>query len=134
MQLIEQDVDQGGRPLERLGGGYRRNEGSEVGHDVASASLLLSCAPSAVLSCRSPDYRVTTPMQRAGDCPLGRFRQQGVLDVSDHCARRNSMIQFVSQVLPPSVLLACSKRNDVAVISDHFSLAITFLPSLSNSE
>jgi hypothetical protein len=51
---------------------------------------------------------------------------------SDH--RANSMIQFVSHVLPPSSELACSQCADAGVICDHIKRARTVFPFTTLSE
>jgi hypothetical protein len=38
------------------------------------------------------------------------------------------MIQFVSQVLPPSYEYTCSQRADLGVMSDHFNRLRIALP------
>src|SRR5436189_6042219 len=66
-----------------------------------------------------------TPWQRAaGESGARR---------SGHSTRLNSIIQFVSQVLPRSLDVACSQCADFAVMCDQRKRVRTVLPSTTKS-
>ena len=108
--------------------------------NTSSSISISTCAISRGCAFCAEPRRAIAWVQIGGQPPSELLRTIGIElvekrgEVSGHSTRLNSITQFVSQVLPRSLDIACSQRADFGVMCDQRKRVRTVFPSTTESE